>query len=125
MADLVLVDIADGVAIVTLNRPDAMNALSTALRSALYHAMVRVDGDDAVRAVVLTGAGERAFTAGLDLQAPGSQAGSTGRPNATRAPQKPVHANGQWRQPQTSQRQRRALNGGLGRSRASRHPVAA
>ncbi len=92
MADLVLVDVADGVATVTLNRPDAMNALSTALRSALYHAMVRVDGDDAVRAVVLTGAGERAFTAGLDLKELGSQAGALGSANATGAQENPVKA---------------------------------
>lgn len=56
------------VAIVTLNRPEAMNALSKALRLALYDAMVALNADDSVAAVVLTGAGPRAFTAGLDLK---------------------------------------------------------
>lgn len=58
----------DGVAIVTLNRPEAMNALSAALRMELAQVMADIRSDDSVRAVVLTGAGERAFTAGLDLR---------------------------------------------------------
>jgi enoyl-CoA hydratase len=45
-----------------------MNALSSELRRALSVAMRQVDADDAVRVVILTGAGERAFTAGLDLK---------------------------------------------------------
>ncbi|MDZ4367208.1 MAG: enoyl-CoA hydratase-related protein, partial [Afipia sp.] len=65
---LILTDITDGVAVVTLNRPEAMNALSAALRTELAAAMLAVARDDAVRAVVLTGAGTRAFTAGLDLK---------------------------------------------------------
>ncbi|ABC64521.1 hypothetical protein ELI_12145 [Erythrobacter litoralis HTCC2594] len=48
--DLVLLEIEDGIAIVTLNRPEAMNALSKALRHRLYHVMKQVDADDAVRA---------------------------------------------------------------------------
>ena len=55
----------DGVAVVTLNRPEAMNALSKALRAALREALIELDRDDSVRVIVLTGAGERAFTAGL------------------------------------------------------------
>ena len=62
----------DGVAVVTLNRPEAMNALSKALRAELAAVMVEMDGRDDVRAVVLTGAGDRAFTAGLDLKELGS-----------------------------------------------------
>lgn len=92
MDDLVLLEIADGVATVTLNRPDAMNALSKALRGRLYQVMTQIDGDDAVRAVVLTGAGERAFTAGLDLKELGSQAGALGSANATGADENPVKA---------------------------------
>ncbi|UVO52271.1 enoyl-CoA hydratase [Sphingomonas sp. SUN019] len=92
MADLVLIDTADGVATVTLNRPEAMNALSTALRAELYRAMLAVDADDAVRAVVLTGAGERAFTAGLDLKELGSTAGALGSANARGAEENPVTA---------------------------------
>ena len=59
---------SDGVAVVTLNRPEAMNALSKALRAALQQAIVELDADPEVRVIVLTGAGERAFTAGLDLK---------------------------------------------------------
>lgn len=92
MDDLVLLEIADGIATVTLNRPAAMNALSAALRSQLFRVMRQVDGDDAVRAVVLTGAGERAFTAGLDLKELGSQPGALGSANATGADENPVKA---------------------------------
>ena len=92
MADLVLVEKADGVALVTLNRPEAMNALSTGLRAALYRAMTDVEADADVRCVVLTGAGDRAFTAGLDLKELGSQAGALGSANATGAQENPVKA---------------------------------
>ena len=70
---IVTIDIADGVATVTLNRPQAMNALSQALRIELAKAMRAVDADDNVRVVILTGAGTRAFTAGLDLKELGQQ----------------------------------------------------
>ena len=90
--DLVLLDIEDGVATVTLNRPQAMNALSKALRSQLYQVMKQVDGDDSVRAVILTGAGERAFTAGLDLKELGSEEGALGAANAEGADENPVKA---------------------------------
>jgi enoyl-CoA hydratase len=62
---LLLIDKANGVATVTMNRPEAMNAMSRALRAALDEAFVDLRDDDDVRAVVRTGAGERAFTAGL------------------------------------------------------------
>lgn len=99
MSELVLVEIADGVAIITLNRPEAMNALSLALRRGLHDAMRRVDADDAVRAIVLTGAGTRAFTAGLDLKELGSQAGALGAANATSASDNPVKAIESCRKP--------------------------
>jgi enoyl-CoA hydratase len=57
----------DGVAIVTLNRPEAMNALSRELRDALAGAFEELETDPETRVVVLTGAG-RAFSAGLDLK---------------------------------------------------------
>ena len=62
----------NGVAVVVLNRPEAMNALSRAMRRRLFEVMSEVRDDDDVRAVVLIGAGERAFTAGLDLKELGS-----------------------------------------------------
>ena len=92
MTDLILVDIADGVATVTLNRPEAMNALSKALRARLAEVMTALDADDGVRAVVLTGAGPRAFTAGLDLKELGSTAGALGAANAAGASENPVKA---------------------------------
>lgn len=66
--DTLLEDIrADGVALLTLNRPGARNALSRALRDALVDAMTRLAEDDGVGAVLLTGAGET-FCAGFDLK---------------------------------------------------------
>ena len=64
---LVTVERDGPIAVVTLNRPEAMNALSRGLRAELATVMRALDGDEGVRAVVLTGAGTRAFTAGLDL----------------------------------------------------------
>ena len=59
-------ELADGVATVTLQRPDRLNAFSGAMGEALSAAYRRCDEDDAVRAVVVTGAG-RAFSAGADM----------------------------------------------------------
>lgn len=89
---LILTDITDGVALITLNRPEAMNALSAALRAELAAAMLAVAGDDAVRAVVLTGAGTRAFTAGLDLKELGASTEGLGAANATDPAENPVKA---------------------------------
>lgn len=73
MSNSVLLEKHDnGVAVVTLNRPDAMNALSAELRERLYNVMQEVRGDDSIRVAVLTGAGQKAFTAGLDLKELGS-----------------------------------------------------
>lgn len=58
----------DAVAIITLNRPEAMNALSRALQAELHDAIDAADNDPDVRVLILTGAGERAFSAGLDLK---------------------------------------------------------
>ena len=90
--DVILLDVADGIATVTLNRPQAMNALNRVLRARLAEVMRQVDADDAVRAVILTGAGERAFTAGLDLKELGSEAGALGSANATDPADNPVKA---------------------------------
>lgn len=67
MADTVLYEAADGLATITLNRPDAMNALSTEAKGALRDAVVRAADDDSVRAVLITGTG-RAFCVGQDLK---------------------------------------------------------
>jgi len=96
---LVLTEIEDAIAIVTLNRPDAMNALSRALRAELAAAMRAVDADDNVRCVILTGAGERAFTAGLDLKELGADTSNLGAANAESAEENPVKAIEQCRKP--------------------------
>src|ERR687891_1206309 len=67
MAEELLYDVKDGVATVTLNRPDQRNALNGELLSALVEAMKQSRDDDSVRAVVLTGAGDKVFCAGADL----------------------------------------------------------
>lgn len=82
MNDLILTDIdPSGYAVVTLNRPAALNALSQALRSQLADAVHRLEADPAVRVLILTGAG-RAFCAGLDLKELGSGQGRLGVDNA-------------------------------------------
>ncbi|MGA0863532.1 MAG: enoyl-CoA hydratase-related protein [Ilumatobacteraceae bacterium] len=64
--ETVLYEVSDGVATVTLNRPQAMNAWTAQLADDLARAMGAADSDESVRAVVVTGAG-RAFCAGADL----------------------------------------------------------
>jgi 2-(1,2-epoxy-1,2-dihydrophenyl)acetyl-CoA isomerase len=66
------VERADGVAVLTLNRPDSMNALDGELRAALREALTSVGRDRDVRAVVITGAG-RGFCAGADLRGGASE----------------------------------------------------
>ena len=66
-ANEVLIAMEDDIAIVTLNRPAQMNAVNSALRRALISALSSLNADERVRAIVLTGAGDRAFCAGQDL----------------------------------------------------------
>jgi enoyl-CoA hydratase/carnithine racemase len=65
---LVKVEVAGRVATVTLDRPEALNAISTELAADLAEAVEPLATDPGVRAVVLTGAGERAFCVGADLK---------------------------------------------------------
>ena len=57
----------DGIAVLTLNRPEKLNALSTALLAEFNAALDAVEADSAVRVLILTGAGEKAFAAGADI----------------------------------------------------------
>lgn len=81
MTDLIVWQVTDGVATLTLNRPDRRNALSSGLIQAVRAQLAQAKDDPAVRAIVLTGAGERAFCAGGDLAGgmTGAQAGFPGQ----------------------------------------------
>jgi enoyl-CoA hydratase len=69
--DVLILDISDAIAVLTLNRPEARNALDVALLRALPSTMGELDADDDVAVVILTGA-DPAFCAGLDLKQLGS-----------------------------------------------------
>jgi enoyl-CoA hydratase len=69
MSDAVLFDARDdGIAIITLNRPDSRNALSEEIRAGLFAAWDRFEHDPALRIAILTGAGDKVFCAGGDLK---------------------------------------------------------
>ena len=67
MADIVLFEQQDRVAILTINRPDKMNALSEEVRSEVLAHLDRIEPDDGIGVVVLTGSGDKAFIAGADI----------------------------------------------------------
>lgn len=69
MSDAVLFDARDeGIAVITLNRPETRNALSKEIRDGLFAAWERFERDPGLRVAILTGAGEKAFCAGGDLK---------------------------------------------------------
>lgn len=92
---LILVEKSGGVATVTLNRPNAMNALSRELRTAIAETFEALEADKDIRVAILTGAG-KAFCAGLDLKELGSD---TGGINATIGDKDPVTSIGQFSGP--------------------------
>jgi enoyl-CoA hydratase/carnithine racemase len=63
----ILYDVADGIATITLHRPEKMNAFTGTMMAEMIDAFDRIDADDDVRAVIVTGHGDRAFCAGADL----------------------------------------------------------
>jgi 2-(1,2-epoxy-1,2-dihydrophenyl)acetyl-CoA isomerase len=65
--EYILTERLDGAAIITLNRPEKLNALSFPLMSELDDALSDYEADDGIKAVILTGAGDRAFSAGADI----------------------------------------------------------
>ncbi|GLQ21523.1 enoyl-CoA hydratase/isomerase family protein [Algimonas porphyrae] len=77
-SDLVSYEMDGHVAIITLNRPEVMNAMNKAVRKALRAAQTRAEHDDQVRVVVLTGSG-RAFSSGTDLKESASFASEHGQ----------------------------------------------
>jgi enoyl-CoA hydratase len=67
MKEFVLSEVRGPVGILTLNRPELLNAWNAPMRARLVEALDELEGNEAVRAIILTGAGERAFGAGQDL----------------------------------------------------------
>ncbi len=82
MNEIVLTETENGVTTVTLNRPDDLNALSTALRRKLAEVFIQLKDDDDTQVIILTGNG-RAFTAGLDLKELGEKGMNTSSEPAT------------------------------------------
>src|SRR5690242_4536900 len=74
---------ANGVMLMTLNRPEVMNATNARLHWELTQIWNVLDADDAVRVVVVTGAGERAFSAGGDLEWISEMVGNAAKIQAT------------------------------------------
>ena len=85
-------DVAGGIATITLNRPEKLNAFTATMMHELIDAFDRVDADDAVRAVIVTGAG-RAFCAGADLSAGAATFDYDKRPDNPRGGS-PIRADG-------------------------------
>lgn len=67
MPDTVLFENRDGIALLTLNRPEKLNALNYATNDRLLDLLEQIEADHEIRAIVLTGAGDRAFSAGGDI----------------------------------------------------------
>lgn len=74
-----LCETSGSIATVTLNRPKVLNALNAATFSDLHDAFVSLAADDAVRVILITGAGERAFAAGADINELAATNGITGK----------------------------------------------
>ncbi|MFL2759574.1 MAG: enoyl-CoA hydratase/isomerase family protein [Dehalococcoidia bacterium] len=88
--ETILYSKSEGVATITLNRPEVLNALSTTLFRELDTAITEVESDEEVKAVILTGAGDRAFTAGADIHEMTRNAESDSPPPAD--PKRPTYA---------------------------------
>jgi len=78
--ETILYEVEDEILTITLNRPDKLNAFTTKMMTELIDAFDRADEDDAVKAVIVTGAG-RAFCAGADLSAGAATFGRAARPD--------------------------------------------
>lgn len=68
MSNAILFEVRDSVALITINRPEQRNAINTEVRRGLFDAWERVERDDSIKVAILTGAGDRAFCAGMDLK---------------------------------------------------------
>jgi enoyl-CoA hydratase len=86
--ETLLLSVADHVAVLTLNRPEAMNAITQRMKDELAAALDAVEGDDAARVLVITGAGGKAFCAGADIK---ERAGSDPTPAEFLVRQRATH----------------------------------
>jgi len=68
MNDAILYEVRDTTALITINRPEARNAINEDVRLGLFDALRRFEQDEGLRCAVLTGAGDKAFCAGMDLK---------------------------------------------------------
>lgn len=87
--ETIILDVEAGVATLTLNRPDRMNALNAQLKRELGQALDRVESDGDIRVLVLTGAGDKAFCAGADIK---ERAGTEPAPAEFLSNQRQTHA---------------------------------
>ncbi len=84
MFENILYEVRDGIAFITLNRPKVLNALNAATLAELDSAIAAIRDDESIRAALLTGAGEKAFAAGADIQELAQANGIDGRDLALR-----------------------------------------
>ena len=86
--ETLLTDVAESICTITINRPDKLNALNTTMIREFIDAIDKADTDDAVRAIIVTGAG-RAFCAGADLSTGGGTFDRAQRPDRPQVPNGP------------------------------------
>ena len=79
-----LFDVRDGIAFITINRPEKLNALNDAVIADLDRAIARVESEDSIKGVLLTGAGPKAFVAGADISELATQDPISGKARAMR-----------------------------------------
>lgn len=83
MPTTLLFELSDGIARVTVNRPDKLNALNATVIAELGDAVTRIETDAAVRGVILTGSGQKAFVAGADIAELTAQTPMEGKARST------------------------------------------
>jgi enoyl-CoA hydratase/carnithine racemase len=112
--ETLLTSLDDGVARVTLNRPDVRNALSRALLGELAAALEAFEADPAARVIVLAGAGDKAFCAGADLKGAGDRGGTLEARETLGALPRILERMARMRTPVIAQVHGHALAGGCG-----------